>query len=83
MAGVTITLPDELSDWAEAQAAAENRGSVAAYVRDLVERERVKQQKIAALQEKIDEGLASGFSDKSMEEIKQAAIKRCKERGIL
>lgn len=76
MAGVTITLPDDLSDWAEAQAAAENRASVAVYVRDLVERERVKQQKIAALQQKIDEGLASGFSEKTLEEIWAEARRR-------
>lgn len=76
MAGVTITLPEDLSDWAEAQAAAENRESVTAYVRDLLERERVKQQKIAAMQEKVDEGLASGFSDKSLDQIWAEARKR-------
>ena len=50
---------------------------------DLLRREQEKQAKIKALREKIDEGLASGVSDKSMEEIKQIAIERAKERGLL
>ena len=76
MAGLTITLPDDLSEWAESQAATENRESVTAYVRELIERERVKQEKIAALQEKIDEGLASGISEKTLDEIWEEARKR-------
>ena len=81
MAGVTITLPEDLGEWAEAQAATENRESVAAYVRELVERERVKQQKIAAMNTLIEEGLASGISDLTMAEIRDKAIEQLRADG--
>jgi antitoxin ParD1/3/4 len=83
MAGQTVTLPKDLSDWAEAQATAEQRASISDYVCTLVERERERQAKIAAMDRMVEEGYASGFFEKSMEEIKLAAIERCKERGLL
>jgi antitoxin ParD1/3/4 len=81
MAALTVTLPSDLGEWVEAHT--DSRESASDFVCALVERERVKQAKIAAMQEKIDEGLASGVSTKTMSEIQDAAIARAKQRGLL
>lgn len=82
MAGLTITLPDDLSEWAESQAASENRESVTAYVRELIQRERVKQEKIAAMNTLIEEGLASGVSKLTMAEIREKALAELRAEGV-
>jgi antitoxin ParD1/3/4 len=74
MAALTVTLPPDLGEWVEAHT--DNRESPADFVCSLVERERVRQAKIAAMQEKIDEGLASGISTKTMDEIWEEARRR-------
>ena len=81
MAGLTITLPDDLGAWAETQAAAENRENVTAYIRDLIERERVKQEKIAAMNKLIEEGLASGISNLTMAQIREKALAELRAEG--
>ena len=83
MASMTLALPQDLQVWLEAQSQQAGFAESQDYVCDLLRREQEKQAKIKALREKIDEGLASGVSDKSMEEIKQIAIERAKERGLL
>ena len=79
MAALTVTLPPDLGEWVEAHT--DNRESPADFVCSLVERERVRQAKIAAMQEKIDEGLASGISTKTMDEIWEEARRRAGVTG--
>ena len=74
MPAVTVTLPDDLSDWVDART--NNRAAAAEFVCALVERERVRQANIAAMQEKIDKALASGISKYSMDEIWEEACRQ-------
>ena len=61
MATMNVSLPQQMKDWVEAQTSDGKYANTSDLVRDLIRREQIKQEKIAALQEKIDEGFESGF----------------------
>jgi len=63
MATMNISLPQQMKDWVEAQTKDGKYANSSDVVRDLIRRELVRREKIAAMQEKIDEGYASGFSE--------------------
>ena len=69
MAQLNVQLPDDLQHWADVRAVEGGFDSGSDYVRDLVRRDRDYAQKLAALQAAIDEGLASGVSDRNIEDI--------------
>ncbi len=69
MAQLNVQLPDDLQRWTDARAVEGGFDSGSDYVRDLVRRDRDYAQKLAALQAAIDEGLASGVSDRTIEDI--------------
>lgn len=69
MATMNISLPDQMKAWVEAQSADGKYANSSDLIRDLIRREQIKQEKIAALNEKIEEGFASGVSDKSLDQI--------------
>ncbi|MET0372070.1 MAG: type II toxin-antitoxin system ParD family antitoxin [Sphingobium sp.] len=64
MAQMNISLPDALKSWAEARVAEGRYSSTSDYVRDLIRRDQDHAEKRARLQAAIDEGLASGVSDR-------------------
>ena len=61
MATMNISLPQQMKDWVEEQTKDGKYANSSDVVRDLIRRELVKREKIAAMQEKIDEAYASGF----------------------
>jgi antitoxin ParD1/3/4 len=69
MATMNISLPDQMKAWVEAQSADGKYANSSDLIRDLIRREQIKQEKVAALNEKIEEGFASGISDKSLDQI--------------
>lgn len=69
MAQMNISIPDALKGWAEKRVAEGRYSSTSDYVRDLVRRDQESQEKLARLQAAIDEGLASGVSDETIETI--------------
>ncbi|MGY6553680.1 MAG: type II toxin-antitoxin system ParD family antitoxin [Wenzhouxiangella sp.] len=73
MTTMNVSLPDDMKRWVEQQAQSGKFSNSSDYVRDLIRRDRDRQQKIAQLQRLIDEGLASGLSDLSMEDIRRKA----------
>ena len=72
MATMNISLPDPMKGWVEEQARSGRYSNTSDYVRDLIRRDQDRTAKIARMQALIDEGLASGVSDRSKEEIRQA-----------
>ncbi|MEJ7935769.1 type II toxin-antitoxin system ParD family antitoxin [Sphingobium sp. AN558] len=64
MAQMNISLPDALKSWAETRVAEGRYSSTSDYVRDLMRRDQDHAEKLARLQAAIDEGLASGVSDR-------------------
>lgn len=69
MATMNISLPAQMKAWVEAQSADGKYANSSDLIRDLIRREQIKQEKIAALNEKIEEGFASGICEESLEEI--------------
>lgn len=69
MATMNVSLPDPMKEWVESQADDGTYSNASDYVRDLIRRDRVRKEKIANMQKLIDEGRASGVSNKSMNEI--------------
>jgi antitoxin ParD1/3/4 len=66
MATMNVSLPDEMKEWVEEQANSGRFGNSSDYIRDLIRRD---QEAVVEFQALVDEGLNSGFSDRSLEEI--------------
>lgn len=69
MATMNISLPDQMKAWVEAQSADGRYSNSSDYVRDLIRREQIKAEKIARMQQLVDEAYASGVSDLTVDEI--------------
>lgn len=69
MATMNVSLPDLMKTWVEEQTADGRYGNASDYVRDLIRQDQVRQRKIAAFQKLIDEGIASGISTKTMDDL--------------
>ncbi|MCF6302499.1 MAG: type II toxin-antitoxin system ParD family antitoxin [Devosiaceae bacterium] len=73
MATMNVSLPDPMKEWVNTQTETGRYGNASDYVRDLIRRDQEKHDKIAQLQRLINEGFESGVSNRSMDEILQAA----------
>lgn len=75
MAQMNVSLPEGLKAWAEARVAEGRYSSTSDYVRDLMRRDMEAAEARRRLEAAIDEGLASGISDKDpfayLEELRQ------------
>lgn len=69
MATMNVSLPDPMKAWVEAQAETGRYANASDYVRDLIRRDQERAAKITAMQKLIDEGLASGISERSIDDI--------------
>jgi antitoxin ParD1/3/4 len=79
MATMNISLPDKMKKWVEKRAASGEFGNVSEYVRDLVRQDQERAKALAWLQAEIDKGIASGISDKSLDEVMAEAKRRGRE----
>ena len=69
MAQMNVSLPDPLKEWCEAQVRQGRYSTTSDYVRDLIRRDQDAQSGVKVLQAAIDEGLASGVSPRSLDDI--------------
>ncbi|MHA1567820.1 MAG: type II toxin-antitoxin system ParD family antitoxin [Alphaproteobacteria bacterium] len=69
MAQMNVSVPGPMKDWCEAQVRQGRYSTTSDYVRDLIRRDQDKLAGVKALQAAIDEGLASGISPRSLDEI--------------
>ncbi|TMV86592.1 type II toxin-antitoxin system ParD family antitoxin [Thioclava sp. BHET1] len=60
MVTMNISLPDPMKAWVEDQAKRGRYANSSDYVRDLIRRDRLRQEAVAEIQSAIDAGLASG-----------------------
>lgn len=60
MATMNVSLPDPMKEWVEAQMATGRYANASDYVRDLIRRDQERAAKIAAMQQRVEEGLESG-----------------------
>ena len=74
MAQMNVSIPDKLKGWAEARVAEGRYSSTSDYVRDLVRRDQEREENLQRLRAAIDEGRASGISERDpfeyMEELR-------------
>ena len=78
MATMNVSLPDPMKDWVEAQAKSGRYSNASDYVRDLIRRDQERADKLAELQELLTEGLESGVSDRTMEDVLKTARQRAR-----
>ena len=69
----TVTLTDAQDDWIKSQVASGDYTNDSEYLRELIRRD---QEKVSALKAAIDEGLTSGPSNRSLDDIWAAAEAR-------
>lgn len=72
MATMNVSLPDGMKVWVETQTQTGRYSNASDYVRDLIRRDQERTDKIAAMQKLVDEGLASGISDRTKEDLRAA-----------
>lgn len=83
MATMNVSLPDAMKSWVEAQTRGGRTSNASDYVGDLIRRDQERAAKIAGLQKAIDEGLASGVSDRPVGDVVRDARATAKrERGV-
>jgi len=80
MPTMNISLPDSLRAFVEHQVETGEFSSSSEYMRDLIRRDQLRTQKIEAMQARVDEGLASGTSERGPEEIAADGAARAKAR---
>lgn len=80
MATMNISLPDQMKQWVEDQAATGRYANSSDVVRDLIRREQVRAEKIAHMQRLVDEARANGLSDGSMADVRDEALARIDAR---
>jgi antitoxin ParD1/3/4 len=73
MATMNVSLPGPMKEWVEAQSRTGRYSNASDYVRDLIRRDQERATKIAHMQRLLTEGLESGISTESMEDIAAAA----------
>lgn len=80
MATMNVSLPDPMKAWVEEQSRGGRYANASDYVRDLIRRDQERTAKIAHMQTLVDEALASGISDKSVDEIFDEAMAEVERR---
>ncbi len=78
MATMNVSLPNPMKDWVEGQARTGRYANASDYVRDLIRRDQDRAAKIAAMQHRVDEGIASGVGARSMDYLAAEARARMK-----
>ena len=81
MATMNISLPDQMKTWVEDQATAGRYSNSSDYVRDLIRRDQQRLDKVAAMQLALTQGLDSGISEQSFDQIIAAAREQARAAG--
>ncbi len=76
MATMNISLPEPMRDWVQTQIEEGMYSSSSDYVRDLIRRDQENRRQHRLLQAAITEGLKSGLSDRSMDDVLKEAQAR-------
>lgn len=76
----TVSLPASLRDFVDAQVRRYGYASEGAYLQSLVDRDRERAAKIEAMQARVEEGLASGIGQRSMDEVIAEGRRRARAR---
>ncbi len=75
MATMNISLPDRMKDWVNSQTKSGRYANASDYVRDLIRQDQERAAKVHQLQALIDDGLASGISEATIDDVLARARK--------
>jgi antitoxin ParD1/3/4 len=75
MATMNISVPDLMRDFVQRRIDSGRYASVSDYVRDLIRKDQERAEKLSAMQGLVDEGLASGMGERSMDALLRDARK--------
>lgn len=76
MATMNVSLPDPMKEWVDAQTKTGRYSNASDYVRALIRSDQERADALAQLQGLVTEGLDSGVSERSKDDILQAARER-------
>lgn len=76
MATMNVSLPHAMKNWVEERSRSGRYSNASDYVRDLIRRDQDRAEKIARMQALVDEAVASGEGQRTMEQIEQEARAR-------
>ncbi len=83
MLRLTISMPEQMNRWVEAQIKTGRYGNVSEYFRDLVRRDQEKrEEKLKELRDLLDRAEASGISTRTFPEIMELARKEAQRKGL-
>lgn len=82
MATMNVSLPDPMKEWVDSQTETGRYSNASDYVRDLIRRDQERSERLAELQRLITNGLESGVSDRSKDDILQIARERLAARRV-
>lgn len=74
MVTMNVSLPNPMKEWVEAQAKTGRYSNASDYVRDLIRKDQMRSDKIAAMHRFVDEGLQSGPGSRSQDELFAVAV---------
>ena len=77
----TISFTEQHDSWIKSRIASGNYASDSEYVRDLIRRDQLENEKLSALKAAIFDGLESGVSERNVQDIMQDVEKRLRANG--
>ena len=84
MSQITISMPEQISEWVQTQVGTGHYADAEEYLHALVQRDRErKEQAMQDLRQLIAEGDASGISKRTLPEIWEGARQEARRRGLL
>jgi antitoxin ParD1/3/4 len=84
MSRLTISMPDQMNEWLEAQISAGRYGNLSEYFRDLVRRDQEhRENEIRELRTMLDRAEQSGISERSLPEMLDAARQEARQKVLL
>ncbi len=84
MSRLTISMPDQMIEWVEAQIRAGRYGNVSEYFRDLVRRDQERREcAIDELRTILDRAEKSRISDRSLPDALEAVRQEARQKGLL
>jgi len=74
MATMNISLPKKMKDWVEKRVSEGSYANSSDYIRDLIREDEERRQVYDEIMQAAEDGLASGFSERTPQEIVEAAL---------
>lgn len=74
MATMNISLPDKMKEWVEEQVATGRYANASDLIRDLIREDQDRSRGLDELRALIDEGIASGISDRTVADVRRDVL---------